>query len=108
VIEYRYADNQRDRLPGLASDLVRQQAAVIVANSLATRAAKTVTTAVPIVFVSGEDPVRSGLVDSVRRAADARSGDERNDFETDAWRRHQLFSVCVWSPSIRTQKPSEP
>jgi putative ABC transport system substrate-binding protein len=67
VIEYRYADNQRDRLPGLASDLVRRQAAVIVGNSAAARAAKTVTTSVAIVFVSGEDPVRSGLVDSLNR-----------------------------------------
>ena len=67
VIESRYADNERDRLLGLASDLVQRQVTVIVANSLAARAAKTVTTTVPIVFVSGEDPVRSGLVDSLNR-----------------------------------------
>jgi putative ABC transport system substrate-binding protein len=67
VIEYRYADNERDRLLGLASELVTRQAAAIVANSLAARAAKTVTTTVPIVFVSGEDPIRSGLVDSLNR-----------------------------------------
>jgi putative ABC transport system substrate-binding protein len=67
VIEYRYANNERDRLLGLASDLVGRQAAVIVANSLAARAAKTVTTTVPIVSVSGEDPIRSGLVDSLNR-----------------------------------------
>jgi len=67
VIEYRYADNQRDLLPELASDLVRREVAAIVANSAAARVAKTVTTTVPIVFVSGEDPVRSGLVDSLSR-----------------------------------------
>jgi putative ABC transport system substrate-binding protein len=65
--EWRYADNQRDLLPELASDLVRREIAAIVANSAAARVAKTVTTTVPIVFVSGEDPVRSGLVDSLSR-----------------------------------------
>jgi putative ABC transport system substrate-binding protein len=65
--EWRYADNQRDLLPELASDLVRREVAAIIANSAAARVAKTVTTTVPIVFVSGEDPVRSGLVDSLSR-----------------------------------------
>jgi putative ABC transport system substrate-binding protein len=67
VIEYHYANNQRDQLLGLASDLARRQVAVIVANSAAARVAKSVTTTIPIVFVSGEDPVRSGLVDSLNR-----------------------------------------
>jgi hypothetical protein len=65
--EWRYADNQRHLLPELASDLVRREVAAIVANSAAARVAKTVTTTVPIVFVSGEDPVRSGLVDGLSR-----------------------------------------
>jgi putative tryptophan/tyrosine transport system substrate-binding protein len=67
VIEYRYADNERDRLLGLASDLVQRQVTAIVANGTAARVTKTVTNTVPIVFVSGEDPVRSGLVDSLNR-----------------------------------------
>ena len=62
AIDFRWGDDQPDRLPGLAADLVRRQAAVIVANVSATRAAMAATTAIPIVFVSGGDPVRRGLV----------------------------------------------
>jgi putative ABC transport system substrate-binding protein len=62
AIEYRWADDQPDRLPGLAADLVRRQAAVIIGNVLPTRAAMAATTAIPIVFVAGTDPIRTGLV----------------------------------------------
>jgi putative ABC transport system substrate-binding protein len=66
AIETRYADNQPDRLPGLVADLARHRAAVIVADNNAALAAKNVT-ATPIVFASGGDPVRSGLVASLNR-----------------------------------------
>ena len=62
AIEYRYADSQRERLPGLVAELARLPVAVIVANNVAALAAKAATTTVPIVFATGSDPVVDGLV----------------------------------------------
>jgi putative ABC transport system substrate-binding protein len=67
AVEYRSADGQNDRLSALIADLIERQVALIVANAIAARVVKTATTTVPIVFASGGDPVKDGLVTSLNR-----------------------------------------
>ena len=68
AIVYRFAENQDDRLPTLAAELVSRRVAVIVTGGLTpTLAAKAATTTIPIVFLVGDDPVRLGIVTSFSR-----------------------------------------
>ena len=68
TIEYRYADDQLDRLPGLVDELVRVKIDLLIApTTVEARAAKNATRTIPIVFFNVPDPVASGLVDSLAR-----------------------------------------
>ena len=67
AIEFRSAEGRNDQLPRLVAELVRLPVAVIVCNSNAASAAKAVTSTVPIVFATGDDPVGEGLVASLNR-----------------------------------------
>jgi putative ABC transport system substrate-binding protein len=68
AVEYRYAENQFERVPALVAELIRRRVAVIVTSATAAAlAAKAATTTIPIVFATGGDPVALGLVASLNR-----------------------------------------
>jgi putative ABC transport system substrate-binding protein len=67
AIEFRWGENQFDRLADLAADVIARRPAVIVSNTLAALRLKAATSTIPIVFTTGSDPVRDGLVTSMSR-----------------------------------------
>jgi putative ABC transport system substrate-binding protein len=71
-VEYRFADGRPDRLPSLAGDLIRSGVALVVTvggGILTTRAVRGVSTTIPVVFLTGNDPTQFGLVPNLNRPA---------------------------------------
>ena len=100
TIEYRWAEGHYDRLPTMATDLVHKKVAVIAATSTpAALAAKAATTSIPIVFETGGDPIRLGLVPSLNRLSGNVTGVTQTSVEASP-KRLQLLHELIPTTSV--------
>ena len=98
TIEYRFADGKHERMPSLASDLVRRRVSVIVSGGTAAmHAARDATSTIPVVFVIGEDPKKMGMVDSLSRPSGNMTG---TSFFELAGKRLEIFHALI--PKVKT------
>jgi putative ABC transport system substrate-binding protein len=102
TIEYRWADDQYDRLPALAAELVNQRVAVIFANSPCIPAVTAATSTIPITFMTGEDPVRRGFVASFNQPGGNITGVTILSGEVAAKRLALLYELVPHAKKIAT------